>query len=58
MVVGLFFNIAAAVAAVVVGIESWSTKYVDAIFTSHFSLSFESTESKEEVRFFKNLASH
>lgn len=49
VVSGLFSNIAAA-AVVVVVTESWSTEFVDAIFTSHFHLI---TESKEEVRFFQ-----
>lgn len=41
-----YFNIAAVV-AIVVGIESWSTKYFDAIFISYFHLIIE---SKKEIR--------
>lgn len=55
VVMCLFFNIAATSTVFVVVPESWSTKFVDAIFTSHFHLL---TESKEEVRFFKSLATN
>lgn len=40
-VVGFFFDITVAIVIIVVAIESWSTKYFDAIFTSHFHVFIE-----------------